>query len=1205
MMKRIGVLFLSTAACTVVSLAGSAQADCRRTTAGKAASMYSATSRDFEKCSKTLADGAPCSRPLRDATVQTRLAATQTALLKACTDTDAAGFGFGSNDSMVARVAGFAAGEGRQTTDAVFGREPGTMPDEQLKCASRIAKQGAVAGKKMIKRLIKCGTTCTATDTQAVDDAWTKAENSITKRCSPADIATLVGDLGTHLDNMRAGAQRVVNALTPGTNPGITVVSPAAGTLISPPSLPAVVPVTATVANVPHAGHVISVEVDDEEATYNSATGHFDRSLSVANPQQTLFTIPLRARTYISNVVGATNVRFNLGNLAPDVVIQSPVTGTITNAGSTTVSGVVIGDLTKASVLLVNGNVTSFNPTTGAFSTSVSLGSPAVQVVEAKVQSFGLGTEKRDTIIILKGTAWPLTSRVPDGNANRMNNTGLGAVRNLIMGELQSQLNLVGQEVNGGTITQFSYGTIGVNIAAIGTNSALLQLNLPNLSMRVEGVDSGFLGITCDLNYTAQLVSISYNANIEPAAPDGDALTALTNSISTGFTNDNAELTGGLGFCNLAGLLVDVKAQLQDAFEDQIAASLPGGLNQALAGIDIAGPIGSALNVLIDSRYNSVPEDSDGITFKVDSNVIALAPAPDAPPITQTLLPASAGPPVLGPNIPGTSTPYDLAFCLSDGFINRFMSAFMLTGAFNQNLTELPDPQGGPAVPLSTSLVSLLFADPAYFNACSNPSPDGCPVTLQLRPTVAAVARPPQPGEAGDIVLIVPNYQLDAVGDNGGTPVPLVSASLTFEFPVRLGAAGDRISPSVGALTVSNLKITDNPIGADADSFAAGVLALFPQAASSLGALFAEVPLPPFQGTQIYGIGSGYNVSCSGLYLSFTPPPPSATPTRTNTPLPTNTPTLTATPTNTPPVPFTPTPTVTRTPTVTPGGTPAIGDKTMTLATGSQAALQAAVLRVTLNLTGSIGIQFGAPNTNGIAPIVIAKENVAFNPVPVSLPGIVGACITAVEDGGGFVDCDGGASNRDVTANRDHNTTPGSPGNSGTAFGLPDDPECDDTRTAPDGSMSSACVEGTSCATGAHTGICNSPTEYSESGVFGAGAMRITQTVSIQTVSNKGPDNQLCTADDTRSAPAPATVFFTSGVASATVFDADNNVGSKIGPGVICTFQGCLAQVTGASVDCDALRATGNFGGAAIVSAFPGLDSQLGDVVTTIKLVAP
>ncbi|MCK6553990.1 hypothetical protein L6Q96_05330 [Candidatus Binatia bacterium] len=1168
--------------------------------------MYGSASRDFEKCSKAVAGGSSCSRPLRDATVQTRLAATQMGLLKACSDSDATGFGFSSNDSMVARLAGFATGEGRQTTDAVFGREPGVLSDTQLRCASRIAKQAATAGKKMIKRLLKCGTGCTSGDTLAVNAAWVKAEANVNKRCAAADIATLVGDIGTHLDTMRAGAQRVVNALTPGPNPGVTVVSPIAGTLITPPSLPAVVPVSATVSNVPHAGHVISMEVDDEDAPYNPGTGRFERSLSVANPQETLFTIPLRARTYISNVVGATNVRFNLGNLAPDVVIQSPATGTITGAGSIPLSGTIIGDLSKASVLLINGAATSFNPTTGEFSTTVPLGSSSVQVVEAKVQSFGLGTEKRDTIVVLKGTAWPLTSRVPDGNSNRINNTGLGAIRNLILGELQSQLNLQGQEVNGGTITEFSYGTIGANIAAIGTNSALLQIDLPNLSMTIEGVDSGFLGITCDLEYDAQLVSIAYNANVEPLPPIGDGLTALTNSIGTTFVNDNAVLTGGLGICDLAGLIVDVKAELQSAFRDQIAGALPGGLNQALAGIDIAGPLGSALNVLIDALYTSVPEDSDGITFKVASNVIALSPAPDAPPITHTLLPSAPGAPVLGPNMPGTSTPYDLAFCLSDGFLNRFMAAFMLAGSFNQNLTELPDPNGGPAVPLTTGMISLLFGDPSYLSACGNPSPDGCPVTLQLRPTVAAVARPPLTGEPGDIVLVVPNYQLDAIGDNGGTPMPLVSATITFEFPITLGAAGDRISPSVGALTIRDLKVTANPIGADEDSFAAGVLAVFPQAASALGGLFAEVPLPPFQGTQIYGIGSGYNVSCAGLYLSFTPPPPSATPTRTHTPQPTRTPTVTGTPTNTPPIPFTPTPTTTRTPTITPGGTPAIGQHTLTLAAGSQAALQSTAFRLPLNLTGSLGIQFGAPNSSGIAPVVIAKEGVNFNPVTLTLPGVVGICITAVSDGLGTVDCDGGAPDRDISVNRDHNTTPGNPGNSGSALGLPDDPECDDTRTAPDGSISAACVEGNPCSSGTHTGVCNSPTEYVESGVFGAGAMRITQTISIQTVSNKGPDNTLCTSDDTRSDPSPATVFFTSGVASASVYDANNVAGAKIAPGSMCGSIGCAAQVTGVSVDCDALRASGDFGGATLVTAFPGLHlPSLNDVVTTIKLVGP
>jgi hypothetical protein len=1224
MTKHIGTLAVATiVGCVLASNATAAfAADCRGKVKSRAPSMYSGTVRQFDKCSKALASGSPCSADFRDAKVVGRMFTAQTALLKACSTPTANFYGFGSKADLAKRVVGIATGEGRQVADSVYGRDPQFMFASELKCAKTIVSQSATAGKKMIKILLGCDTFCNATHQAAVDTAFTKAANNINKRCAPADIATLVGDLTTHLSNMRAGAQRVVNSLTPGPNPSVVVVSPLSGQVITPPGFPAPVPVTANVTNVPHKGYVIGVDIAGQRGTYNSTTTLFERTVNVANPPtQTNYNIPLRARTYLGNFVGNTNVKFNLAGLAPDVVINTPTTGTITGSNSITITGQVLGDLNKASVLLVGGQVTTFDMT-GNFSKVVSLGT-TVNVVEAKVQSFSLGTENTDSVIVLKGNAWPLANRVPDGNSNRLNNSGFQGVKNLVLSELTSSFSpaaFIGTPVQGGTITEFSTGTISSQLFAAAPHSVVLNLDVPNFHLRVSNIDSGILGIRCNMTYDAGNVNIFYSADLVPLPPIGNGMQANTNVITTTFSNTSGSLDGGfLGLCNLAGLFVSVEDLLEDEFGTQIRNELPAGLNQTLAGINISGPIGDALNVLIDAVYNDIVEDADGITFKVNSNVTALAPAPDAPAITHTLVPTGVGPPVLGPNVPGSSYPYDLAFCLSDGFINRFMAAFMISGNFNQNLSEIPDPLGGSPITLNTSLLSLIFADPSYHAACPGEAPlfEGCPVNLQLKPTVAAVARPPFPGENGDVVLIVPNYRFDAVADDGGSGVPLVSAFLTFELPIRMGALGSTISPSVGELSITNFKIINNAIGADESALNAGLVALFPQAAGALGDLLGEVPLPPFEGLQLFAVGSGYNVSCTGLYLSFTPPPPTPTPTRTNTPTPSRTPTVTSTPTNTPLASSTPTLSPTRTatktasPTVTPGGTPPIGQHTMILSAGSQVSIQARILRVPLTLTGQLAIQFGAPDSNGIAPVVIPKELVQFNPINVSgLPGIVAACVSAPEDGIGIIDCDGGAPNRDFVTQQDHNTTPGSPTNSGSGAGMPNDPECDDTRAAPDGSISTACQEGTECAptsTHAGLGICNSPVEYTQSGIFGAGAMRVTQKVSIITVSNRGPDNLPCTADDVYSGPAGATnVYFTTGTATGRIYDVNNVLGAKIAPGESCGGVGCVASVTGSSFNCDALRSSGTFGGASLGTAFVALDadSTLGDLVTTIKLVS-
>jgi hypothetical protein len=1241
-MNRTATLVaLGVAGVVCFSAAQAKAVDCRTKAASKAATMYTNAANEFAKCSKKIADNRVCTQFLRDAKVQSKLAQTQIALLAACSDATASSFGFATNDALAIRVAGVATGEGRQVADSVYGRDATPMPDANQKCARLIVAQVKGAGKKYIKKLLKCGGLCSPTDQTDADALFATAQTRIGDRCDAGALSSLLpGGLATHIATMKANAQRVVSSLSPGTNPGVLFASPTAGQVITPPSLPAHIPASAQVTNVPHAGYVSHLDFNGVAGSYNPGNGRFEHTISVSNPTAAAYPIFAQARTYLGVFSNASNVKFNLGNVAPDVTISSPATGIITNSSSVTVSGQVIGDLSKASVLLVAGQNTAFDSMTGAFSTNIPLGSEAVQIIEASVQAFSLGTENRDTVVVLKGVGSPLTSRVPNANTNRLNNSGFAAVQSLVLGGLTTSFSpqcftggqpcaqcCAGQtcggstcnplSFNGGHVSEFSFGTFQTSVGGAGPHSATISIDIPNFHLRAVDIDSGFLGVTCNLTYNASLVNIFYSADLVPLPPNGDGIHANTNSIAATFYGGGGSIDGGfLGICSVAGLFVDVKSLLEDQFGAQIEAELPNGLNSALAGIDISGPIGAALNVLIDAKYNDIVEDADGVTFKVDSNVTALSIAPNAPPITQTLVPSSPGSPVIGPNIPNTSTPYDLAFCLSDGFINRFMSAFMLTGAFSQSISEIP---GGLGT-LYTDTLSGLFNDPAYANACPN-----CPTSLILNPTVAAVARAPHAGENADIVLIVPNYRLDAVADTGSGPLPLVSALMVFEIPIKLGADFEFIAPTVGTPVVSNFKVIANPIGADEDALAAGVAGLFPLAASSLAGLFSTVPLPPFEGLQIWAIGSGYNVSCAALYLTFTQPPPTPTRTPTKTPTVTRTPTITPTSTNTPLVPFTPTrtptPTNTRTqtPTFTPGGpgNPPIGNHTMTFASGSQAKIQSKILplAITLNLTGSQELDIGSPDVNGVAPVLVPKDNVHFDPVIVGgFPGIIRACVRAESDGVGIVDCDGGTANRDVSATQDHNTDPGSSNNSGPGVGLPDDATCTLTRTWPDSSISAACREGDPCdstATPPHPGVCNSPVDVTESGVLGAGDMIITQQVSITTLgtfAEFGPDGIACNDDDTPANPAqPITVFITTGTANGRIVDANNVAGDIIAQGQTCSGSGCFAQVTGSPINCELLRTADNFNSAKFVTAFVGLDGDptVGDVVTTLKLVAP
>ena len=288
-------------------------------------------------------------------------------------------------------------------------------------------------------------------------------------------------------------------------------------------------------------------------------------------------------------------------------------------------------------------------------------------------------------------------------------------------------------------------------------------------------------------------------------------------------------------------------------------ATLPQLVSDALADIDV-GDAFSALGVDIDGDYQAVTEDTTGITFEVDANITALDPVPDAPVITHTLIPASVPPPVLGPTVPGTSTTYDFGLCMTDGFVNRAVAAFMQQGRFNQSIDNVP----GTTVRLLTSLLNIATGDQAYGDDCP-----GCAATLVLKPTAAAVARAPQAGEDGTVTLIVPNYRLDVVVDDAGAPRTQLSALVTFTLPITLSASEASIAPSAGTLVVDNIRVINNPIGADEAKFADVAAGLFPDAAATLAGVFGSIELAPFEGLNLTARGSDYNVSCTGLYMNL------------------------------------------------------------------------------------------------------------------------------------------------------------------------------------------------------------------------------------------------------------------------------------------------------------------------------------------------
>lgn len=329
---------------------------------------------------------------------------------------------------------------------------------------------------------------------------------------------------------------------------------------------------------------------------------------------------------------------------------------------------------------------------------------------------------------------------------------------------------------------------------------------------------------------------------------------------------------------------------------------------------------------------------------------------------------------------------------------------------------------------------------------------------------------------------------------------------------------------------------------------------------------------------------------------------------------PTPTPTRTATSTATATVTVTPT----ATPTVT--GTPTLVARPCRLLAGSsQVTFQSQHFRAVANLTGSQVWRFGSAQPDGTREILSRPEDSHFDCLGASvLTSNVAGCIRMdpTTSAHGVIDCGGGqvTDGYNVVASVDHNTN-------GNAVGFPQDVNCVNTYTEPDGSIASPCVEGIgadcSGANNVHLGVCNSAVHLDQSGVFPAGGVRMTQTFILRAFPGSACTTGLCPTDGMPFDPAAGDVRviadMSGGSAKAVIFNFINQdltlgtTGSGDGPSIcgLGNNEACVTSTTGApyTAICSNVSA-GSLHTGRLASAIPALDlpRPIYDMVATIGI---
>ncbi len=346
-------------------------------------------------------------------------------------------------------------------------------------------------------------------------------------------------------------------------------------------------------------------------------------------------------------------------------------------------------------------------------------------------------------------------------------------------------------------------------------------------------------------------------------------------SPAVSFSDFQYEFTSGI--CNdpiLGGLVElfvpDIETLVADGFASSLAdpdgagpqdSAIAGGIEQALAAVSIAGPIGAAIGVDLEAPFRDITIDDEGISFDVDSAITTLAPDPLAPPLPGSLA-LSDLPMPFGALTPVGSLPYGMALGLSSTAFNQLLASQIASGLLRSSITEFELVPGNGPEPIKVSLLRLLL--PSISTALAQEF-----VEISIAPTLAPVMTG-QAGPGGELIEMQV-AGLRVVLDLPGRDFPLLDMVVDMPLGVDLvfGEAGIGFELGFPAAEALSLTLLANNSGApDADVLAL-VPTLLPLALPSLADAFAGLPLPAFFGLELSPVELARVATFLGVYIDL------------------------------------------------------------------------------------------------------------------------------------------------------------------------------------------------------------------------------------------------------------------------------------------------------------------------------------------------
>ncbi len=566
--------------------------------------------------------------------------------------------------------------------------------------------------------------------------------------------------------------------------------------------------------------------------------------------------------------------------LPPTLTVLSPVNGAMIDGSSVLVQG----ETNRELEVRVNGVVTTVNPDL-TWEATIPLDTGAViNPVDVELLD-GMTVLKKVRITVLAGPSIPEGNYSTDGVALGFTDTGLSSLLPLVSSLAGDSLDISSLLLTGGTIFDDTIFTFDVSATAYdadignfdfdaslspGQIDTTITINGLSLAAVVDIDDGLAIDWTCKVEVEMASAVIDAAFNLEPDA------TSPTN-VDVNQVGDVDVTVNGLSFqfidgpCDpdapLIGPLINIlvgdqlNGAIPSGFRDNLKdpdgagpldSPIADGIQQALAGIDIAGEVGNAVGVGLDAPFTNIGIDSTSIVLNADASFVATvgtgagqcdAPA-TAPDLTESFHIPSA-PASFGATAPG-GDPYSLGLSISSSAFNQLFKGMIECGLLSMEMTQIDF--SGLQIPVTSSLFTIMGI-PKLVTILG----DGYPLVIKLAPRMAPFLTG-NPGPSGEMVeLGMPYLEMKVEDPNGATVYITMAIDTRFGLDLAFDPMSAELAPVVSSPLpgVSVVRVVQNNIAADEANVESTLPLLLPTFFDAFGEAFGSFPLPTFFGLQV------------------------------------------------------------------------------------------------------------------------------------------------------------------------------------------------------------------------------------------------------------------------------------------------------------------------------------------------------------------